>query len=120
MTNRIVMSELLKELRDTKLVKVTGSYADGTQNDNSDIDFYVKEDNPEYKRGDGPSNIQKIIAILGKHGVKWQSSVVGYISTHKTPGNGFLPTQLEFSDLFDHRPDRLPEVTIEGVTFKTH
>lgn len=32
------MQELLEELQQSKLVRVTGSYADGTQNSNSDID----------------------------------------------------------------------------------
>ena len=94
---------------------MTGSYADGSQTKSSDIDFYVKPDKPDtpYEQ----RNIQKIINILNKHGIKWNSTVTGYIFTHKSPNN--LHIQLEFSDLYDKRPDKKPNVTIEGYEFKT-
>lgn len=98
-------------MNDTKLIKVTGSYADGTQTVNSDIDFYVKEDKPDHH---GIRNIDKIIKIIEDAGIKWSSCITGHISTL-----GIRP-MLEFSDLFDHRKDRLKSVIIEGIEFNTH
>ena len=62
------MKNLLKELQKTKIVKITGSYADGSQNEFSDIDFYVKDENidtPREKR-----NIVKIIKILDNYNIR--------------------------------------------------
>lgn len=112
------MKKLMQELKETNLVKVTGSYADGSFTGMSDIDFYVIPNHPDTKFGE--RNILKIIAILDKYGIKTRSSETGYIYTHKTPGNGYLPVQLEFSDLYKPRKKRLPEVEIFGVKFKTY
>ena len=43
------LKELLQELQETKVVKVTGSFASGEQHGESDIDFYVKPDHPDYR-----------------------------------------------------------------------
>lgn len=112
------MKELIEELAESKLVKVTGSYADNTQNGFSDIDFFVKPDDPDYRNKGKERNMSKIIKILKKYGVNTDSSFPGYIFTHKSEND--IPIQLEFSDLFTHRKNRLPEVEIMGVTFKTH
>ena len=45
-------------MQQTKIVKVTGSFADGTNNENSDIDFWIKEDHPEHRFPE-ESNMQK-------------------------------------------------------------
>ncbi len=113
------MKELLQELAQSNLVRITGSFADGTQTEESDIDFKVREDRPDLPRGQ-KRNIEKIMEIVERHGVKWRSTETGYIFTHRTSGNGYLPRQLEFSDRFEHRPNRLKEVEIEQVKFKTY
>jgi len=110
--------ELLTELAKSKLVKVTGSYADGTQNECSDIDFYVKADNPEWRFLEQERNIVKVKKILDKFGIQMQSDMTGYWYSHKSDNN--LPIEIEFSDLFQHRKNRLPEVEIMGVKFKTY
>ena len=112
------LNPLLEDLAKTKLVRVSGSFADGTQTEESDIDFKVKEDHPELMRGE-KTNIQKIMEVMEKHEVKLRSTRPGYIFTHLTSGNGHLPRQMEFYDYYDHRPNRLKEVEIEGVKFKT-
>lgn len=114
----ITFKLFLKELSESKLVRVTGSYADGTQNYDSDIDFYVKPDNPEYKCLGLKRNIDKIINILKKYNIKAESDMMGYLHTHKS--NNELPIQVEFSDLFSTRKNRLKEVEIMSVKFKTY
>ena len=108
------MREFFKELSETKLVRITGSFADCSFNENSDIDFYVKED----KLDSRVRNFDKILLILKKYGIKWSSTFPGYIFTHKTPNT--LERQLEFSDLFKPRKNRLKEVELEGIVFKTY
>lgn len=115
----ITMETLLKDLADSKLVRITGSFADGTQNEDSDLDFKVKEDRNDYPVKPGEGNLDKVMAILDKHGIKYRSTRPGYIFTHKTPGNGYLARQMEFYDYFQHRKNRLKEVVIDGVAFKT-
>jgi predicted nucleotidyltransferase len=110
------MKEVLQKLSESKLVKITGSYADETQTAQSDIDFYVKPD-----KADTPfteRNMLKIIKILSDFGIKWNSTRVGYISTIKSDNN--LPIELEFADCFYPRKNRLKEVEIMGIKFKTH
>ncbi len=111
------LKPILEDLLATKVVKVTGSFADGTQTDESDIDFKVKEDHPEARIG---TNIQKVMEVCERNGIKCRSTESGYIFTHRTSGNGHLSRQMEFSDRFIPRPNRLKEVEIEGVVFKTH
>jgi predicted nucleotidyltransferase len=110
--------KLLEDLKNTKLVRVTGSYADGTQNENSDIDFYIKPDHPDYKFREDRRHIEVIKEILDKYNVSMQSDMIGYWYSHKSENN--LPIQIEFSDLFYKRPNKLPEVEIMGINFKTH
>ena len=112
------MEELFRELKDTHLLRITGSYADGTFNEDSDIDFFVKPDRPETDFEN--RNILKIITILKKHNIKLRSSMPGYIYTHRTTGNGHLPIQMEFSDLYKPRKNRKKDVEVYGVKFKTY
>ncbi len=112
------MKRLLEDLQKSKIVKVTGSYADGTQNDFSDIDFYVKPDHPECEfRGD-KRNIVKIIDILNRYNIKWHSQAPLTISTIGCKNN--IEKELEFSELYKKRLNKLKEITIEGVNFKTY
>lgn len=110
------MKKLLQELSDSKLIRVTGSFADGTQKESSDIDFFVKRDNPEVDFCD--RNIRKIIDILKRNNIKWESTCVGYIHTHNVDFSLNFP--IEFSDLYKPRKNRLKEVSIMGVKFKTY
>jgi len=110
------MKELLQDLADTGLVKITGSYADGTQTQDSDIDMHVKEDSPNTPMSS--RNMLKIIDIFKKHNFLWSSSSIGYISTIDSNNPG-LGIEIEVSDLFEHRQNRLKEVIIHGVNFKT-
>lgn len=111
------LKDLLTELKDTNLVRVTGSYADGTATIHSDIDFYVKEDKPDQPYTE--RNMLVIINLLAKYGIRWVSTNVGYISTIKAD-NENLPVHLEFADHFNPRANRLPKVNLLGVEFKTY
>ena len=64
MNNKLFI-DFLNELKYLKLIKITGSFADMTNNINSDIDFYIKQDNPEVKYSE--RNVLKIINILNKY-----------------------------------------------------
>jgi predicted nucleotidyltransferase len=112
----IDMKQLLEDLRATKVVRVTGSYADGTQSPDSDIDFYVKPDDPEAPYAS--RNMKRVTEVLEWYGVAWESTITGYIFTHESENQ--LPIQLEFSDLFDPREGKLPSVTVYGVEFGTY
>ena len=113
-----IMEQLLQKLSESKLVRITGSYADGTQTSNSDIDFYIKPDHPDYKiRGD-KRNIEKIKEILDEFKVSVESNMVGYWFTHTVKNN--IPLNLEFSDLFRPRERKLKDVIIKGIRFKTY
>jgi predicted nucleotidyltransferase len=112
------MKKLLEDLQKSKLVKITGSYADGTQGEGSDIDFYVKEDHPEINTYGEKRNIEKVKDILDKHKIKVRSPEIEYWTTYDC-GNK-LNTNLEFSNMFNKRKNRLKEVYIMGVLFKTH
>jgi predicted nucleotidyltransferase len=108
---------IIEELYNTKLLRVTGSTADGTQNDASDIDFWVKPDKPDQHKK--TRHFQVIVDIVEKHGLSWDSCICGHI---KTRGaiivNGHF-RRLEFSELFVHRKGRVAEVMLEGFPFKT-
>lgn len=108
--------KLLQDLAATGLVRVTGSYSVGTQTMASDIDFHVKQDRPDVENED--RNIRKIIKILEAHKLPWGSPFIGCVGV----GYGddtWLPIDIEFSDLFVHRPGRLKTITLNGVKFKT-
>jgi len=113
------MRKLLKELQQSKLVKVAGSYATGLQTADSDIDFYVKPDKPDTdfdKR-----NILTIIEILKKYDIKWVSTDVGYITAFKSDNiHNNLTIALEFSDLFRKNKKKLSKVIIKGIEFTTY
>lgn len=114
------MKALLQELADSKLVRVTGSYADGTFSESSDIDFKIKESKTDiYGKDVLPRPIDKVRKICEKHGISFGSSTVGALHTHNISGNGYLPIAIEFYEYFHHRPNRKKEVDILGVTFQT-
>lgn len=105
------LKDILRELAALKFVRVTGSYSSGEENINSDIDFWVKEGQPDEQKKN--VNIWKVIDILNRFNIKWTSHMTGYIHTTS------YPIQMEFAYYFRHRENRLPEVEIENVKFKT-
>lgn len=113
-----IFRELLKALKETEVVKVTGSFAVGKQNEESDIDFYVEEDEPELEFGVDQRNIDKVKEVLDAFGIHWSSTMVGYIHTQNCGNN--IPRQLEFSDLFLPRKNGMNEVEVHGVIFETY
>lgn len=105
--------KLLTELNATKVILLTGSYSDYTENSNSDLDFYVKPDRPESKT----RNIDKVHKILKRYNVEIANdTIVGYISTIGCHNN--LPLELEFSYYFDNKAKGNREVL--GINFKLH
>ena len=112
------MKKLLQELADSGKVLVSGSYAMGTQTNESDIDFFVKIPKECVLYGGLNSNIAWIIQLLEKYGIKWNSTRTSYLSTIGEEND--IPIQIEFYDGFYRNKKKLPEVIIEGVTFKTH
>ena len=110
------MKNLIEELYKSKLVKVTGSYADGTQHNDSDIDFFVKEDKEFVEYED--RNIIKLISILNKFKIKWNSNLPNTISTIGSKND--LEKELEFSNIYRKRKNKLKRVNIYGFEFMTH
>jgi len=107
------ITKLLTELNNTNLLRITGSFADGTQRIGSDIDFYIKPDKfdtPRDKR-----NILLIIAILEKYKIKLNSVCTGCLSTIGENNN--IPVELEFSNFYNKRKNKLKEVVIYGITY---
>ena len=111
------MEELLQELAKSNKVLVAGSWARGEQNENSDLDFFVKTPKHCILFGDRNENIDWIITLLKKYNVTWNSSRTSYISTIGEKNN--LPIQLEFYEGFFKNKNRLKEVEIKKIKFKT-
>jgi predicted nucleotidyltransferase len=108
------MEKIFKDLANSKLIRITGSYADGTYNDDSDIDLYIKPDNPEWRWKQKERHIDTIKKILDRYGIEIKSNQCGHIYTTN------LSIQLEFSDRFKPRKGKLKEVNLFGYKFKTY
>lgn len=120
-TKTIDLTQLMKELKATKVVRVTGSFADGSQTENSDIDFRINESKQDlYGKDVLPRPIDKVKEICDKHGIVLGSSFIGSFHTHNQSGNGYLPISLEFSEYFKPRKGRMKEVELYGAKFKTY
>jgi len=111
------MEKLLKELSESGRVLVAGSYARGEQREGSDIDFLVKTPRECTVYGVRNSNIEWVIKLLEKHFIDWNSTRTCYIST--IGANNKLQIEMEFYDGFHRNKNKLPEVEIMGVKFKT-
>lgn len=110
------MVKLMEALKSTRVVRLTGSRAMGTNRPDSDIDLYITPDRPDTPHG--KRNIERVKEVLGKFGLFWESTIPGYIFTHKSD-NGWLELDLDISDIFRLKKGRMQEVEIYGVTFRT-
>lgn len=112
---------LIKILNDIKdLVIVTGSYAYGMQNENSDIDFYIRwipeeerdaiaETGVEYD--DIPeTHFRELLDYFIRLGYDWDSCFVESFSVDDT----YIP--LEFSSFYNIDESNIFKVNILGVT----
>lgn len=96
----------LKALRDTKLVRLVGSCADGRE---GDIDMFILK---------GAEGMEKIIEVFDEHGVKWESNTTGSI---RSPSDSkYMPTLIECSYLFGGYGYRLKKISIHSVEFKAY
>ena len=112
------MKKVLQQLADSNKVLVTGSWARGEQNEDSDIDFLIKTPRHCVIYGDRNENIDFIIKLLDDNGIKWNSTRNCYISTVGEGNN--LEREIEFYDGFHRNKNKLKEVEVMGVVFKTH
>jgi hypothetical protein len=105
--------DFLKALRDTKLLRVVGSYARGTQDTGgylSDIDFHILK---------GDVGMKKIIAVFNEHEVEWDSCFMGCISTPRNADYMLVP--IECSYLFTgFKTKPVHAVKIYGVEFQAY
>ena len=111
------MKKFLKELAQSNKVLIAGSFVRGEQTEDSDIDFFIKTPRHCIIYGDRNENIDFIIALLKKHEINWNSTRTSYISTIGSKND--LPIEMEFYDNFPRNKNRLLEVEIMGVKFKT-
>lgn len=114
---------ILNELKD--YVVVVGSVAEGTDNDHSDIDFYVKSKSEEILDKEVEANnysfdgiedtyIDQVIKILGEYEVEWESLFISYITTEN------LPIQLEFSPVFSITDKQKSKVSVYGIELQSY
>lgn len=114
---------ILNELKD--YVIVVGSVAEGTDNDHSDIDFYVKSKNEEILDKEVEANnysfdgiedtyIDQVIKILEEYEVEWESLFTSYITTEN------LPIQLEFSPVYSITDKQKSKVNVYDVELQSY
>lgn len=112
----------LEELAKLDIVRIAGSYARGEQNIDSDIDFQIK-DSPTDNMYNKPNRyVEQIKKLLDKFGYKWESTRNEYMNTNQIPrdDNSYLLYHMEFYTGFWKNKNKLKEVEILGVKFKTH
>lgn len=114
---------ILNELKD--YVIVVGSVAEGTDNDHSDIDFYVKSKSEEILDKEVEANnysfdgiedtyIDQVIKILEEYEVEWESLFTSYITTEN------LPIQLEFSPVYSITDKQKSKVNVYDVELQSY
>jgi predicted nucleotidyltransferase len=108
----------LEALAKSGIAKITGSYARNEQTATSDIDFQVTTPRSCVLYGGRNENITKVIELLERHGIAWNSTRTGYISTIGEKNN--IEIEMEFYDCFERSRVKVPEVTIMNATFKTY
>ena len=100
-------------------VVLCGSYARGEENENSDLDFYVRQkpQDPDKEPEIDTSYLPKITALAKCFGYEIDSCVVGSITL---PSDSTKGRQLEFSYLYKLPVENpLGVREIDGVTFLT-
>jgi len=112
-----MLHNFLEDLANENIVKVAGSYARGEQTKNSDIDFLIKTPRHCILYQDRNENIDKLLRLLNKYGINWNSTRNSYIST--IGEENVIETEMEFYEGFYHNKNKLKEVVIQGVRFKT-
>src|SRR3990167_4550675 len=100
------MDALLQELAKSNKVFVAGSFSRGEQTPESDIDFQIKTPKECVLYGGRNPNMVWLIELLDKHGIKWNSTRSGYIST--IGENNGLEREIEFYDDFCRNKKKLP------------
>jgi len=118
MQKTINQLSLLKELSNSNKVLITGSYAKGEQNENSDIDFKVKIPKETIIYNENNKNLEWIKELLAKYSIKWHSTNIGYITTVNEDNDLIIP--MEFYEYFNRVKNKLSKVEIMGVNFKTY
>jgi hypothetical protein len=105
---------LLKDFATFPTLRVTGSWADGTNHAGSDLDLKVRDS------GFGGKDYMKLAGeLLQRHGLKLRSNQPGHLFV-VPQDTDWLPYQIEVSDRFNKRPNKLNAVLIEGIAFKTY
>ena len=93
------LADILTQLK-AHGAKIAGSYARGEQRPDSDLDVFIPEKNW--------AEVRKVLI-----GAKFESTAIGQFCSFD-----FTP-KLEVSWRFNRQQNKLPQVTIAGVTFKT-
>lgn len=105
-----MITDLLQALHDECEAKVTGSYARGLQNNESDLDLVVTSQR----------RLKRAISIFERFELPWDSILVGQIASKPNS----LPIQIEvmwkawLTPI--HKKDRRQSVTIYGIEFDTY
>lgn len=120
-----VLRNVLKEL--SPYVYVVGSYARGTQTNESDIDLYIKMKSEEYmdkeieqlqSKGiyDMPDEyyMKECIDIFNKYNVKWDSCIIGHISSINLP----IMIEASWHYVVDEDTAEIIEIDILGIKMK--
>lgn len=106
------IKDLLRDLSTIKGIRVTGSWARGTNHHASDLDLCVR----------GNTALRKAIGVVEAHGFGWDSILVGQIATSK-PWDLPVVNRVEVMERMWLRPvpraEREPAVSILGSQFKT-
>lgn len=100
----------LRALADSGVVRVIGSYANGTANTEdhvSDLDLYVLRED---------KGMKKVIAIFDAFGVPWESFVFGHIYSPRDLTTLPFPVECAYW-WFDCKRGRTKPVKVFGVKF---
>jgi len=108
LTNAEFMA-FLQDLAASKIVRVVGSYAKGTQNIKgtlSDLDLWVLRDR---------EGMDVVKSIFDAHGVEWDSEITGHVATPRDAQ--YMPIPVEASYLFRCKTGRTFPLSVYGVPF---
>ena len=119
LSSKETLIQILKDIKDK--VIVTGSYAYGMQNEDSDIDFFVKWKSEEERELESETSgidycdvpedyCKELIRYFEGKGYAWDSCFISSFSIDDT----YIP--LEFSAFYDIDDSNIFKVNILGVT----